>query len=122
MHSFPIYIANLSGKNCVLYPINFRDCGHVEFWENYVHKIVGTHYYIPWNKLVNIPYCQLRARWVECDKAIVYCGEEVRMVKAIMDEEFGKNRGLVFIQDKHEKRLKYDVKQFEKLKKRYAVC
>ena len=61
---FPVYFLRLGKDWQVVFPKDKPDIGHTDFWEETVSRIVADHYKIPRPKLVNLPYCQPRARIV----------------------------------------------------------
>ncbi len=115
MISFPIYILKLGGEIKFVFPEDRKDIGHTDFWEEKVAKIVAVHHKIPLNKLIDLPYCQRRARVVGTK---VYYGErpDPALLKAIR-LALGDDR-LVFAYDDHEKRLRGDVLEFRRLVRR----
>jgi hypothetical protein len=70
-------------------------------------------YRIPVHRLLNIPYCQRRARIVG---NILFCGEElsldlVNKIKTVLNKKV-----LKVVYDQHETVLKYDVMILKSLK------
>jgi hypothetical protein len=115
--SFPVYLLRLGKSWQVIFPENKSDIGHTDFWEKTVSKIVAEHYHIPHTELVNLPYCQRRARVVASK---IYTGSrnlkpELQTVILIALRK----RKLQFLYDEHEKRLREDVMQFRRLTRRY---
>ena len=114
MDIFPVYLLKLDCLK-VIHPEDKQDIGHTDFWENVVSKIVATYFHIPQVKLVNLPYCQQRARI--CGEKI-YFGEEttpelLQLLQKTIDNK------LFFVYDNHEKRLREDVLAFRRLVKVY---
>ena len=116
MQSYPIYLLNLGGKLRVVLPEPRTDVGHTEFWESTVSQIVADHYGIPQRLLLNLPYCQRRARIV--GDTVYYGGKPTPKLLRRIRKAIG-NRTLVFAHDDHEKRLKHDVSAFRRLRHRY---
>jgi hypothetical protein len=114
--SFPVYLLRSEQGWEVVYPEGKRDIGHTDFWEDTVSRLVARRYRIPRTELVNLPYCQLRARIVG---DTVYFGEQPDpgLLQAIR-KAVGNDR-LAFAHDDHERRLKEDVAAFRRLVKRY---
>jgi hypothetical protein len=118
MQTFPIYLLDLSGTFVVAFPEPLSDIGHSEFWETTVSRLVAEHYRIPQRLLINLPYCQRRARVVGNR---VYYGEQpqaklLRLIRTALG-----NSKLAFVHDDHEKRLRYDVSEFRKLVDRFVI-
>ena len=114
--NFPIYILDLSGVDRVVYPEDQIDLNHSDFWTSAVAKIVADHFRLPVKRLLNLPYCQRRARIVVTDKeAAIYFGE--RHTKKLL-KLISKSVGLPELQwrfDEHEQRLEFDVTEFNRL-------
>jgi hypothetical protein len=110
--SFPIYFLLLGKRLRVVFPEGREDIGHCDFWEQTVASVVANFYRIPLPKLLNLPYCQRRARVYGAN---VYYGERPAPVllraarKALADDT------LVFAYDDHEKRLRAEVLAFRRL-------
>lgn len=116
MKTYPIYILNLGGKLSVVFPEDQRDVGHSDFWETTASEIVAEHYGIPRRLLINLPYCQRRARIV--GNVIYYGGKPTPKLLRLIRTATG-NRKLVFAYDDHEKRLRHDVGELRRLIRRY---
>jgi hypothetical protein len=112
MNTYPIYLLNLGGKLTVVLPEPRTDVGHTEFWESTVSQIVADHYGIPRQLLLNLPYCQRRARIV--GNVVYYGGKPNPKLLRLIRKAIG-NRKLVFRYDDHERRLRHDVIRFHKL-------
>ena len=116
MPSFPIYILDLSGDDFVAYPDGRLDLPHADFWKSTVAAIVAAHFQLPVKRLLNLPYCQRRARIiVRDDEAVAYYRERQsqKLLKTI-----SKTVGLPDLEwrsDEHEQRLEFDVAEFERL-------
>ena len=111
--TYPIYILDLSGAEyAIVFPEGKADLDHCEFWEATVARIVARHFRVPFEELVNLPYCQRRAR---INAKIVYFGE--RMTKKLLRliEKAVGEKGLKFAYDDHEKRLEFDMQAFASL-------
>ena len=116
MPSFPIYILDLSGDDFVAYPDGRVDLPHSDFWKSTVALIVAAHFQLPVKCLLNLPYCQRRARIVvRDDEAVAYYGERQskKLLKAISRSVELPN--LEWRSDEHEQRLEFDVAEFERL-------
>jgi hypothetical protein len=115
---FPIYLLRLDEQWQIEIPNNKEDIGHTDFWEQAVSGIVADFYKIPRAKLVNLPYCQRRARIVG-NKAYFGGRPDADLLHAIQSATG--NANLVFCFDGHERRLKEDVLEFRRLVRRYSV-
>ena len=102
-HSFPIYILD---DDTILF--SKQDLSHSEFWKNEVVHYVATKFKVPVRKLLNIPYCQKRARVVGNR---LYCGEKIDKALFVKIQKT-LNIELEIVYDDHEKRLNYDVAIF----------
>lgn len=98
--SFPIYILD---DDSVFF--GEEDMDHVLFWENTVAKEVSAKYKISLSFLLNIPYCQRRARIVGNK---LYCGEKLSK-KVLKNIEKILSLQLEYIFDEHETRLEIDT-------------
>ncbi len=116
MNTFPVYLLQLDDTIQVALPEGKEDIGHSEFWGRTVSHIVAKHYNIPQVKLANLPYCQRRARIVD---NTCYYGETPDLKLLDLIHRAVGNKGLAFVYDDHEKRLKDDVLEFRKLVRRY---
>lgn len=108
--SYPIYILDLGGTDySIVFPEGKVDLDHSQFWEDTVVRLVARHFHLPLEELVNMPYCQRRAR---INGKIVYYGEKTtkRLLKLI--EKAVGETGLRFAYDDHEKRLSLCVQAF----------
>ena len=114
--TFPIYILDLSGVDHVVHPDGLLDVPHADFWKATVAAIVATHFGLSVKRLLNLPYCQRRARIVvRDDEAVAYYGE--RQSKKLL-KLIAKSVGLPHLEwrsDEHEQRLELDVAEFERL-------
>ena len=117
MQSFPIYLLELGDSLVVCFPEDLTNIDHSAFWEATASRLVAEHYGIPQRLLLNLPYCQRRARIAG---KRVYYGEkpEAKMLRLIR-KTLGNNK-LVFVHDDHEKRLEYDVSEFKQLMDRFG--
>ena len=111
--TYPIYILDLSGTDCVVYPDNKQDISHAMFWEQTVAAIVAKHVSIPLVPLKNLPYSQRRARIAS--NGSVYYGEPTSDDLLQTIEAAVGDIGLTWIYDDHEKRLDMDVFEFRQL-------
>lgn len=109
MPTFPIYILRLGKRNQIVFPADRADIGHTDFWESVVAPLVAKHYGISSRDLVNLPYCQRRARIV--DHTIFYGEEQTPALLAAIRKVLGDDT-LEFAYDEHEKRLQHDVAAF----------
>jgi len=106
--SYPIYILD---DDTIVF--TKEDLNHVDFWNQKVAKKVSELYNIPVHRLLNIPYCQRRARIVG---NILFCGEElsidlINKIKTVLNK-----RVLKVVYDQHETVLPYDVMILNNLK------
>ncbi len=111
--TYPIYILDLHGEELVVFPRDKADIPHSEFWEPTVAPLLAKHFSIPLKPLLNLPYCQRRARI--SSKGLVFYGERPnkKLLRAI-----SKATGEVDLQwafDDHEARLPFDVQEFKRL-------
>ena len=100
--SFPIYILRLGTEEQVIISPDQIDIGHIEFWEETVAGIVAAHYQLPVKKLINLPYCQRRARVY--GNRLYYGEKQDPALLALVQRALG-NDDLVFFYDEHERRL-----------------
>lgn len=107
---FPIYILDDDSIFFIK-----KDMSHVEFWEETVSKIVAKKYLISSSDIINLPYCQRRARIVDNK---LYCGEKLskKLIKKI-EQEVGFKLNYIF--DEHETRCKINVSEFVALRNPY---
>ena len=111
--SFPIYILDLGGEDdAIVFPEDKADFDHCDFWDKSVSRVVARHFRLPLEELVNLPYCQRRARI--SGNAIYYGERPVRKLLRQIEKAVGAT-GLRFVYDDHEKRLEYDVMEFTAL-------
>lgn len=110
MSSYPVYVLNLGGEDyLIVFPEGKVDIDHSDFWEATVARIVARHLYLPLEELVNLPYCQRRAR---INDKIVYYGEKPTKKLLRQIEKAVGETGLEWRYDDHEKRLEFDVLEF----------
>ena len=106
--SYPIYI--LDDDSIVF---TKKDINHVDFWIDQVANKVSEMYKIPVHRLLNIPYCQRRARVVGNN---LYCDEELSLdlvnnIKTVLNKKV-----LKVVYDQHETVLPYDLMILNNLK------
>lgn len=111
--SYPIYILDLGGdKYTIVFPENKEDINHSDYWEASVARIVAKHFRLAVEDLVNLCYCQRRAR---INDGIVYYGErQTKKLLRQIERAVGET-GLRFVYDEHEARLEFDVLEFTAL-------
>ncbi len=110
MNSYPIYILDLGLEDYqIIFPEGKVDIDHSQFWETIVARLVARHLRLPVEDVINLPYCQRRARILPPN---VYYGEKPtkKLLKSI--ERAVGEKGLRFVYDDHEKRLEYDIEEF----------
>lgn len=107
---FPIYILD---DDTILYIE--EDKNHVDYWYETVAKIVADKHGIVTRKLVNLPYCQRRARVVGNR---FYCGEKLTK-KLFQNIEKILKRKLKYVYDEHETRCEINLAEFKGLKNPY---
>lgn len=107
--SFPIYILD-HGE--IVIPEKQEDIPHAEFWKTKVAAIIAKKYQIPVWSLLNLPYCQKRARVVG---DIIYHGDEIKRSTLVKIRKAINNKNAKLIHDDHEKTLEYDVAKFKGL-------
>ena len=104
---FPVYILDDDTITYIL-----KDVTHVEYWFKVVSKIVAKKNKILRRKIINLPYCQKRARVVgNC----FYCGEKITK-KTFKKIEKTLKRKLKYIYDEHETRCEINLEEFNLLK------
>jgi hypothetical protein len=105
---FPLYILDDDTLIVVV-----SDMSHCDFWESTVAAIVTEKHGLRLSVLLNLPYCQRRARIVGNR---LYCGEEVSpaLLRSI---EAATGRTLKLIYDEHETRCPVSVAEFTSLVK-----
>ena len=118
MRTFPIYLLELGDSLVVCHPEDQTDIDHSTFWETTASRLVAEHYKIPQRLLLNLPYCQRRARVVGNR---VYFGERPDATLLHLIRKALGNSKLAFVHDDHEKRLPYDVSEFRKLMDRFVI-
>jgi hypothetical protein len=118
MQTFPIYVLELGSELVVCFPGDRNDIGHSEFWETTASRLVAEHYKIPQRLLVNLPYCQRRARVV--GNRVFYGEKPDAKLLRLIRKALG-NSKLAFVHDDHERRLEFDVSEFRKLMDRFVI-
>jgi len=103
---FPLYI--LDDDTLV---IVVADMSHSEFWETTVAAIVASERAVSLSAILNLPYCQRRARIVG-DR--LYCGEHVSLT-LLKSIEAATGRELRLVYDEHETRCPISVAEFKSL-------
>jgi hypothetical protein len=106
---FPLYILDDDTLVVVV-----SDMSHCEFWESTVAAIVAEERGLRLSAILNLPYCQRRARIVGNR---LYCGEDVSpaLLRSI---EAATGRTLKLVYDEHETRCPISVAEFKSLVKR----
>jgi hypothetical protein len=107
--SYPIYILD---DDTIVFPSGKIDIDHSAFWETTVAEIVARHHRIPLEDLLNLPYCQRRARIV--GQNVLYGERPTKKLLRLIEKAVGE-KGLRFVYDDHEKRLDSDVLEFTAL-------
>jgi len=105
--SYPIYIVEFKPQKFVIVFENEKqDIQHTEFWEQTVARVTAKYLGVPRSELLNLPYCQRRARIIN---QIVFYGED--QTPALLDQIMTAvdESGLVWRFDEHEARLPMDV-------------
>ena len=111
--TYPVYILDLNDEDVVVFPEDKVDISHSEFWKQTAAPLVAKHFSIPLTPLLNIPYCQRRARI--STKGIVFFGENhTKALLRTICKATGETR-LRWIFDEHEARLPLDVADFNNL-------
>ena len=100
---FPLYILDDDTLVVVV-----SDMSHCDFWESTVAAIVAERHGLRLSAILNLPYCQRRARIIGNR---LYCGEEVSpaLLRSI---EAATGRMLNLIYDEHETRCLISVAEF----------
>ncbi|MBY0460865.1 MAG: hypothetical protein K2V38_26395 [Gemmataceae bacterium] len=112
MKSYPIYLLDMGGDATIVFPDGKADLDHSDFWEATVARIVARELHLPLEALVNLPYCQRRAR---ISGNVVYYGERATKGLLRQIEKAVGATGLRFVYDDHETRLEFDVMEFTAL-------
>ena len=107
---FPIYILD---DDSVLFLK--KDISHTKFWQKQVAAVVAKKFAVPLSEILNLPYCQRRARIVGNK---LYCGERLSK-KAIKKIEGSVGLKLKHCHDDHEKRCEISLGQFKALRSPY---
>ena len=85
-----------------------EDKNHTEFWEEVVAPIVANKYKVSLSNIINLPYCQRRARIVgDC----FYFGEKITK-KLLKKIEKAVGHKLRHAYDEHETRCDISVSEF----------
>ena len=103
---FPLYI--LDDDTLVVVE---DDMSHSEFWESTVAAIVAKEHGIPVSAILNLPYCQRRARIVGNR---LYCGEDMSAI-LLQSIRAATKRKLQLVYDEHEQRCPLSVAEFKTL-------
>ena len=111
--TFPIYILDLHGKDVVVFPKDKPDIPHSDFWEQTVAPLLAEHLSIPLKPLLNLPYCQRRAR--VSSKGLVFYGEKQSTTLLRKISKATGETDLRWAYDEHEVRLPFDVMEFKRL-------
>lgn len=112
--TYPIYILDLNHKDMVVFPEMKADIPHPEFWEKDVAAIIAKHLDISLKPLLNLPYCQRRARI--SSKGFVFYGEkQTKTLLRTISKATGES-DLRWVYDEHESLLLFDVMEFKKLR------
>jgi hypothetical protein len=107
MKTFPIYILD---DQTVIH--TKRDLDHADWWHKTVSKIVAEKHGITRRKLLNLPYCQRRARVVGRK---LYCGEKIsKKLHSQIEKAVGMR--LKPVHDEHETRCPINLAEFRALK------
>jgi hypothetical protein len=107
---FPIYILD---DGSILFIK--KDLSHSKFWRNQIAAVVAKKFSVPLAEILNLPYCQRRARIVENK---LYCGEKLSK-KLIKKIEIAVGIKLKHFYDEHETRCPINLGQFRALKTPY---
>lgn len=92
-----------------------KDIGHTKYWQKQVASIVAKKFAVPLSEILNLPYCQRRARIVDNN---LYCGERLTK-KTIRKIENAVGFKLKYCHDDHEKRCEISLGQFKALRSPY---
>ena len=111
--TYPIYILELEGKDLVVFPESKADIPHPQFFQKDIIPIIANYFGISDKRLMNIPYCQRRARI--SSKGFVFYGEkQTKTLLRTISKATGETN-LRWVFDDHEARLPFDVMEFERL-------
>ena len=113
VYTYPIYILDLDGKDTVLFPQGKLDIPHSLYFEQTIAPIIAKHFGISHKRLMNIPYCQRRARI--SSKGFVFYGEkQTKTLLRTISKATGES-DLRWVYDEHEARLSFDLMEYRKL-------
>jgi hypothetical protein len=104
---FPIYI--LDDESILFIK---KDLSHSKFWQMQVAAVVAKKFSVPLADILNLPYCQRRARIVSYR---LYCGERLSK-KLIKKIENTVGLKLNYCYDEHETRCEISLGHFKALK------
>ena len=113
MTNYPIYILDLTGKDLVVFPQDKADISHSDYWEQKVVAIIANYFGISDKRLMNIPYCQRRAR-ISSNGSVFYGEEQNQKLLRQISKATGETN-LHWVYDEHESRLPFDVMEFKRL-------
>jgi len=89
----------------VVFPNEKADISHSEFWEQTIAPLLAKHVSIPVKPLLNLPYCQRRAR--VSSKGLLFYGErQSKKLLPTISEATGES-DLRWAFDDHEVRLPF---------------
>jgi hypothetical protein len=111
--AYPVYILALDREELVVLPNDKADIPHSAFWEQTVVPLLADHFSTPLKPLLNLPYCQRRARI--SSRGVVFYGE--RQSKKLL-QTISRATGetdLRWVFDEHKIRLPFDVQEFDRL-------
>ena len=109
--NYPIYI--LDFDDMVVFPQEKIDLPHSEFWKKNIAPFIADRFRIPIQPLLNLPYCQRRARI--SSKGLVFYGEkQSQKLLRTISKATGES-DLRWVYDEHEARLSFDVMEYRKL-------
>ena len=111
--TYPIYVLDLDAGDLVVFPQGKADISHSEFWEQTVAPLLAKHVSIQLKPLLNLPYCQRRAR--VSSKGLVFYGERQSKKLLQTNSKATGEADLRWAVDEHEARLPFDVQEFKRL-------
>ena len=76
--AYPVYILDLDREELVVFPDDKADIPHSDFWEQTVAPFLADHFSMPLKPLLNLPYCQRRARI--SSRGVVFDGEQSKIL------------------------------------------
>lgn len=119
MTSYPVYLLKLGDSIKVIFPENKEDLDHLAFWEQTARHVVAKHYGLSAASLLDLPYCQRRARI--CGNKIYYGEKPSKTLRESIRKATDEPK-LEFAYDEHESRFSNEVFEFKLLLRLKGPC